>query len=65
MKQEKVTRNELRMMYVGQTRIITLSDRKKMVSARVTATQLKNEEGLEFSVKSDWSTSSVCITRTR
>lgn len=63
--QKKVTRKELRDMHVGQTRIIVLEDRKKMVSARVTATQMKNVEGLEFIVKSDWQASSVCITRTK
>ena len=63
MAQDKVTKRELREMYVGQTRIFTLKERKKISSARVTATHLKHEEGLEFSVKPDWDASAVSITR--
>lgn len=63
MTQEKVTRQELRDMHIGQTRIIMLNDRKKIASARVTATHLKHEEGLEFTVKPDWDASAVSITR--
>ena len=65
MAQEKVTRQELREMHIGQTRIFTLTDRKKIASARVTATHLKHEEGYEFTVKPDWESSAVSITRTR
>jgi hypothetical protein len=65
MVQEKVTRQELREMHIGQTRIFTLADRKKIASARVTATQMKNEEGLEFDVRQDWESSSVCIKRVK
>lgn len=46
--QERVTRQELRDMRVGQTRIFTLQDRKKVTSARVQANALKNEEGLSL-----------------
>lgn len=63
MAQEKVTRQELREMHIGQTRIFTLTERKKIASARVTATHLKHEEGIEFSVKPDWESSAVSITR--
>jgi hypothetical protein len=63
MAQEKVTRRELREMYIGQTRIFTLTNRKKIASVRVTATQLQNEEGIEFSVKQDWEASAVSVTR--
>ena len=63
MAQDKVTKRELREMYVGQTRIFTLKERKKISSARVTDTHLKHEEGLEFSVKPDWDASAVSITR--
>jgi|GEM_PF-3057723 len=59
----KVTRQELRDMHIGQTRIFTLTNRKKISSARVTCQQLKNEEMLEFSFKPDWNSSSVSITR--
>ena len=63
MVQEKVTRQELRDMRVGQTRIITLSDPKKIPSARITCLQMKQEEGLEFAFKSDFETRAVSITR--
>ena len=63
MAQEKVTRQELRDMHIGQTRIITLENAKKVSSARVTCTQMKLEEGLEFTVKPDYAASAVSITR--
>lgn len=52
-------------MRIGQTRIFTLQDRKKVTSARVQANALKNEEGLEFEVKADYMSASVSITRTK
>ena len=61
--QERVSRQELRDMRVGQTRIFTLADKKKVTSARVQANQLKQEEGLEFDVKPDYKASAVSITR--
>ena len=61
--QERVTRQDLRNMRVGQTRIFTLADKKKITSARVQANQLKQEEDLEFDVKPDFNASSVSITR--
>ena len=65
MAQEKVTRQELRDMRVGQTRIITLADQKKIPSARITCLQMKQEEGLEFVFKSDYETRAVSITRVK
>lgn len=61
--QEKVTRQELREMHIGQTRIITLSDPKKVTSAKVTAKQLKDEKEGEWMVKPDYNTCAVSITR--
>ena len=52
-------------MRVGQTRIFTLADKKKISSARQQAFQLKKEEGLEFTVKSDYGSDAVSITRTK
>ena len=63
MTQEKVTRQELRDMHIGQTRIITLEDPKKIPSARVTCLQMKQEEGLEFTFKPDFEACAVSITR--
>ena len=65
MTQEKVTRQELREMHVGQTRIFLLTDAKKVASARITCTQMRNEEGLEFQVKPDYQAKAVSITRVK
>ena len=62
--QEKVTRQELRDLHIGQTRIFQLEDAKRISSARVTCTQLKKEEGLHFTVKMDYDAKAVSITRT-
>ena len=63
MAQEKVTRQELRDMRIGQTRIITLTNPKKIPSARITCIQMKQEEGLEFTFKPDYESVAVSITR--
>lgn len=63
MRQNKVTREELRNMKVGQTRIILFEDAKKLASARITINQLKNEEGLEFEYNQDWQTVAMRVTR--
>ena len=63
MAQEKVTRQELRDMHIGQTRIFTLMEEKKISSARVTAQQMKNEKEREWSVKPDYDACAVSITR--
>lgn len=65
MTQERVTRQELREMRIGQTRIITLEDPKKIPSARITCLQMKQEEGLEFTFKPDYEAKAVSITRTK
>ena len=64
MVQEKVTRQELRDLHIGQTRIFQLADAKRISSARVTCTQMKKEEGLNFLVKMDYEAKAVSITRT-
>ena len=61
--QKKVTRQELRDMRIGQTRIITLADPKKIPSARITCLQMKQEEGLEFMFRPDYDAVAVSITR--
>ena len=65
MAQKRVTRQELRKMRIGQTRIITLEDPKKIPSARITCLQMKQEEGLEFTFKPDYEAKAVSITRTK
>ena len=63
MAQEKVTRQELRDMHIGQTRIFTLKEEKKISSAKVTAHQMKNEKEGEWLVKPDYDSCAVSITR--
>ena len=65
MAQEKVTRQELRDMHVGQTRIFTLKEEKKISSARVTAQQMKNEKEGEWLGKPDYEACAVSITRVK
>ena len=60
---ERVTRNDLREIHVGQTRIWAFEDAKKVTSARVTARQLALEEGYEFQVNPDYLNRAVCIKR--
>ena len=50
-------------MHIGQTRIFTLIDKKKVTSARVTAQQLKDEGEGEWSMKLDYEASAVSATR--
>lgn len=61
--QAKVTRQELREMHIGQTRIFHLENKKKLQSATVTCNQMKKEEGLEFRVSRDYDAVAVSITR--
>lgn len=63
MAQEKVTREELRAMRIGQTRIFILMDKKKVTSAKVTTQQLNKEESIEFMAKPDYEACSISITR--
>ena len=62
-RQESVTRNELRQLHVGQTRIFNLIQANKVASARVTCRQMGLEYGMEFEVKTDYVNRAVCITR--
>jgi hypothetical protein len=52
-------------MRLSQTRIFTLTDAKKVTSARVTCNQLRLEEGLEFIVKPDYTAKAISITRVK
>ena len=51
---EKPTRNALRAMRVGTTRVFRLPENKFVNTARVMANQLKHEEGLVFQVNADY-----------
>ena len=60
---EKPTRNALRAMRVGTTRVFRLPENKFVNTARVMANQLKHEECLVFQVNADYEAKSVCIRR--
>lgn len=63
MAQETVTRAEMRELKIGQTRIFTLNNPKKIRSVEVNARSLGKEERMEFSIKSDYDNCSIAITR--
>jgi hypothetical protein len=65
MAQEKVTREELLKMKIGQTCIFTLTNPTKLQSAATTCNQLKNEQKGEWSIRRDYAACSICITRTK
>ena len=48
-----------------QSRIFTLTDRKKIKSVKVQAHDMKAEEGKEYEVRTDYDASAVCITRVK
>lgn len=63
MAQEKVTREELREMRVGSTRIFALTEASKLQAVASTCTQLKNLNLGEWSVRKDYEHLSVSVTR--
>jgi hypothetical protein len=65
MAQEKVTRSELLEMHIGQTRIFTLTNPTKLQSVATTCNQMKNERKGEWTIKRDYSSCSISITRTK
>ena len=65
MAQEKVTREELIAMHIGQTRIFTLLDKTKLQSVAATLTQLKNEDKGEWTHRKDYRACAVSVTRVK
>ena len=63
MTQERVTRNDLLEMHIGQTRIFTLNNPTKLQSAATQCNQLKNEQKGEWTIKRDYVSCSISITR--
>ena len=59
MTQEYVSRKELIEMHIGQTRIFTLTNPTKLQAAA------KNEQKGEWTIKRDYSSCSISITRTK
>lgn len=62
--QETVSKQELRVMRVRQSRIFTLADKKKIKSVKVQVHDMKLEDK-EFEVRTDYDASAICITRTK
>lgn len=62
---EKVSKEELRNMRVGQSRIFTLADKKKIKSVKTQVYEVKVEEDRNYEVRTDFSSSSVCVTRVK
>lgn len=65
MTRERVTRDDLRNMRVGQTQIFVLPDAKLCESARVQASWLSAYEGLGFSCKIDVQNKTIAVTRNK
>ena len=63
MAQEKVSRQELTDMHIGQTRIFTLNHPTKLQSVATTCNQLKNEQKGEWTIKRDYQACSISVTR--
>lgn len=63
MTKERVTRDDLRNMRVGQQLIFVLPDAKLCESARVQAAQLAAYEGMEFKCTKDIPNKTIAITR--
>ena len=65
MAQEKVTRSELLEMHIGQTRIFTLTNPTKLQSVATQCNQMKNEQKGEWTIKRDYTSCSISITRVK
>lgn len=63
MTKERVTREDLRNMRVGQTEIFVLPDAKLCESARVQAQQLARYESMAFRCRIDVPNKTIAITR--
>jgi hypothetical protein len=65
MAQERVSREELLEMHIGQTRIFTLTNPTKLQSAATQCNQLKNEQKGMWTIKRDYESCSISITRVK
>ena len=52
-------------MHIGQTRIFTLTNPTKLQSVATTCNQLKNEQKGEWTIKRDYTTCSISVTRVK
>ena len=65
MVQEKVTQKELEDMRVGSTRVFTLPEPAKLSSVATMCTRMKNERRGEWSVRKDYESMTVSVTRVK
>jgi hypothetical protein len=65
MAQEYVSTQELMEIRVGGTRVFQLKDPKKMQSVASMCTRLKNEGRGDWTVRKDYESTSVSITRNK
>ena len=65
MEQEKVTREELIEMHVGQTRIFSLTNPTKLQSVATTLNQLKNERKGMWTHRKDYDACAISVTRVK
>lgn len=63
MVQEKVTQKELEDMRVGSTRVFLLPEPGKLSSVASMCTRMKNERRGEWTVRKDYESVSVSVTR--
>lgn len=62
--QKTVSKDELRAMRVGQSRVVLLEEATTINSIKVSACTLGKEEGKKFNIRTDYDAPAVCITRT-
>ena len=65
MAQEKVAREELIEMHVGQTRIFSLTNPTKLQSVATTLNQLKNERKGMWTHRKDYDACAISVTRVK
>ena len=65
MVQEKVTQKELEDMRVGSTRVFSLPEPGKLASVTSMCTRMKKERRGEWTVRKDYESVSVSVTRTK
>jgi hypothetical protein len=65
MVQEKVTQKDLEEMRVGSTRVFTLKEPGKLSSVATMCTRMKNERRGEWTVRKDYKSISVSVTRVK
>lgn len=63
MKTDKVTREDLRSMAMGETKVFTLPSAQACDTGKTVAYQLQNILGCKFTLSTDYATNSLTITK--